>query len=558
MASPTATAPVLTWSPLLFPPWNTALLPAAFYPVAALRSLPGFLDSMKLPQSQRTTSTGAGFRICNLLELDGDKKQHGAKKRKSSSPIDDAVALHRSRDHEADEADDEDDSGAVDTGCPEGSLTRRSGTTLSQEDTSSNPDLHGCSVVNSDDDSRPEARRATERGASRGQDERTQSPPGTSGDEGSKPTPRAMTLAEDLHARFGYAGALHAGAHLPHLGSHPHHPHHHHQHHHPAHLHHPHHHHSLATTPPSHHSHPHALFGGRAWPYDSCNTLNACHQQAAHQQQAHQRLFAQQVSPADSTSPVHSERSYIGSTPLATLAAAGVAGGDLAAVGHLAGGRAGSGMRTPSPSDSERGEHLHHHLHGDAHTEHSDDVDIEEGCDDEMIDMIEDTDDGGMPTERGHGAAGGMGHKKRKRRVLFSKAQTYELERRFRQQRYLSAPEREHLASLIRLTPTQVKIWFQNHRYKTKRAAHEKGALDHHGGGGHGGAGGNGAGGLPSPRRVAVPVLVRDGKPCLGGGKQPHDLLSAVPAAAHLQLPPGFQHASLLHHAAAAAGRWWS
>lgn len=58
---------------------------------------------------------------------------------------------------------------------------------------------------------------------------------------------------------------------------------------------------------------------------------------------------------------------------------------------------------------------------------------------------------------------GGEGHptKKRKRRVLFSKAQTYELERRFRQQRYLSAPEREHLASIIRLTPTQVKIWFQ-------------------------------------------------------------------------------------------------
>ena len=44
--------------------------------------------------------------------------------------------------------------------------------------------------------------------------------------------------------------------------------------------------------------------------------------------------------------------------------------------------------------------------------------------------------------------------KKRKRRVLFSKAQTYELERRFKQQRYLSAPEREHLASMIRLTPT--------------------------------------------------------------------------------------------------------
>lgn len=59
------------------------------------------------------------------------------------------------------------------------------------------------------------------------------------------------------------------------------------------------------------------------------------------------------------------------------------------------------------------------------------------------------------------GGAGGEGDnkelkKKKKRRVLFSKAQTYELERRFRQQRYLSAPEREHLASILRLTPTQV------------------------------------------------------------------------------------------------------
>lgn len=50
----------------------------------------------------------------------------------------------------------------------------------------------------------------------------------------------------------------------------------------------------------------------------------------------------------------------------------------------------------------------------------------------------------------------GEQEKKRKRRVLFSKAQTYELERRFRHQRYLSAPEREALADIIRLTPTQV------------------------------------------------------------------------------------------------------
>uniref|UniRef100_A0A8C4R788 Homeobox domain-containing protein n=1 Tax=Eptatretus burgeri TaxID=7764 RepID=A0A8C4R788_EPTBU len=91
--------------------------------------------------------------------------------------------------------------------------------------------------------------------------------------------------------------------------------------------------------------------------------------------------------------------------------------------------------------------------------------------------------------------------KKRKRRVLFSKAQTFELERRFRHQRYLSAPEREHLASLLKLTPTQVKIWFQNHRYKMKRARVEQGLA---------------LGPNVSPRRVVVPVLVRDGKPCSG------------------------------------------
>lgn len=44
-----------------------------------------------------------------------------------------------------------------------------------------------------------------------------------------------------------------------------------------------------------------------------------------------------------------------------------------------------------------------------------------------------------------------------------------ELEHRFKQQRYLSATEREAMASRIRLTPTQVKIWFQNRRYKSKK-----------------------------------------------------------------------------------------
>ncbi|KFQ80601.1 Homeobox protein Nkx-2.5, partial [Phaethon lepturus] len=47
--------------------------------------------------------------------------------------------------------------------------------------------------------------------------------------------------------------------------------------------------------------------------------------------------------------------------------------------------------------------------------------------------------------------------KRRKPRVLFSQAQVYELERRFKQQKYLSAPERDHLANVLKLTSTQVK-----------------------------------------------------------------------------------------------------
>ncbi|XP_068177943.1 homeobox protein Nkx-2.5-like [Antennarius striatus] len=96
---------------------------------------------------------------------------------------------------------------------------------------------------------------------------------------------------------------------------------------------------------------------------------------------------------------------------------------------------------------------------------------------------------------------------RRRPRVLFSQAQVFELERRFKQQRYLSAPEREHLAASLKLTSNQVKIWFQNRRYKCKRQRQDKSleaAGQHH---------------PPPPRRVAVPVLVRDGKPCLGGAQ---------------------------------------
>ncbi|EFP07127.1 CRE-CEH-22 protein [Caenorhabditis remanei] len=92
--------------------------------------------------------------------------------------------------------------------------------------------------------------------------------------------------------------------------------------------------------------------------------------------------------------------------------------------------------------------------------------DIKAEDDEEIIDEMDEEND---EEDDGTGK-----RKKRKRRVLFTKAQTYELERRFRTQKYLSAPEREALAMQIRLTPTQVKIWFQNHRYKTKKSHQDK------------------------------------------------------------------------------------
>ncbi|CAF0776154.1 unnamed protein product [Brachionus calyciflorus] len=59
--------------------------------------------------------------------------------------------------------------------------------------------------------------------------------------------------------------------------------------------------------------------------------------------------------------------------------------------------------------------------------------------------------------------------KKKRSRAAFSHAQVLELEKRFNYQRYLSGPERADLASSLKLTETQIKIWFQNRRYKTKR-----------------------------------------------------------------------------------------
>ncbi|XP_066062399.1 homeobox protein Nkx-3.1-like [Chamaea fasciata] len=69
----------------------------------------------------------------------------------------------------------------------------------------------------------------------------------------------------------------------------------------------------------------------------------------------------------------------------------------------------------------------------------------------------------------GHAAAPRPPRQGKRSRAAFSHSQVIELERKFSHQKYLSAPERAHLARHLQLTETQVKIWFQNRRYKTKR-----------------------------------------------------------------------------------------
>ncbi|KAI1725544.1 homeobox domain-containing protein [Ditylenchus destructor] len=59
--------------------------------------------------------------------------------------------------------------------------------------------------------------------------------------------------------------------------------------------------------------------------------------------------------------------------------------------------------------------------------------------------------------------------RKKKTRTVFSRQQVTQLEMTFENKRYLNTQERSLLAQTLKLSETQVKIWFQNRRNKFKR-----------------------------------------------------------------------------------------
>uniref|UniRef100_A0A1Q3EVF5 Homeobox protein unplugged n=1 Tax=Culex tarsalis TaxID=7177 RepID=A0A1Q3EVF5_CULTA len=157
------------------------------------------------------------------------------------------------------------------------------------------------------------------------------------------------------------------------------------------------------------------------------------------------------------------------------------------------------------------------------------------------------SDDEANPKSSGGGAAGGDNcSKSRRRRTAFTSEQLLELEREFHAKKYLSLTERSQIATSLKLSEVQVKIWFQNRRAKWKRV---KAGLNSHGlanrgagggGGGPGGGGGTGGGGT----KIVVPIPVHVNRFAIRSQHQQMEKMNLVGPKAELRKDLGLEPSS--------------
>ncbi|EAT34976.1 AAEL012824-PA [Aedes aegypti] len=143
-------------------------------------------------------------------------------------------------------------------------------------------------------------------------------------------------------------------------------------------------------------------------------------------------------------------------------------------------------------------------------------------------------------TANASGAANGPNDncsKSRRRRTAFTSEQLLELEREFHAKKYLSLTERSQIATTLKLSEVQVKIWFQNRRAKWKRV---KAGLNSHGLAGRGAANG----GPANSTKIVVPIPVHVNRFAIRSQHQQMEKMNLVGPKAELRKDLGLEPSS--------------
>uniref|UniRef100_A0A182PIK8 Homeobox protein unplugged n=1 Tax=Anopheles epiroticus TaxID=199890 RepID=A0A182PIK8_9DIPT len=131
----------------------------------------------------------------------------------------------------------------------------------------------------------------------------------------------------------------------------------------------------------------------------------------------------------------------------------------------------------------------------------------------------------------GKSGSGTENSKSRRRRTAFTSEQLLELEREFHAKKYLSLTERSQIATSLKLSEVQVKIWFQNRRAKWKRV---KAGLNSHGLGNRN-TNGTGAGTTGTANKIVVPIPVHVNRFAIRSQHQQMEKMNLVGPKAELR-----------------------